>query len=132
VAPTWATYSDDNYGFAFNYPSDLTIETQAAPFQVLIFTEPEAPFYFRATRDYLPNEIVYFLDTAATGQRKIGEYTWTTYYLPNGYGDAVGFTPPLYALRTEVGNVLYSALFFNQDSTSELQDQILSTFRVLE
>ena len=99
---------------------------------MLVYTDPENPFYFRASRDYLPNDALYLLDTSPTGTQTLGQYTWQTYSLPDGYGDALGFSPPIYALQLEVNSVLYAVLFYNQDSATDLQLRILSTFRVIE
>ena len=129
----WVTYSDVTYGFEFDTPAGLPVHTQTdGPFQVLVYTDPENPFYFRASRDYLPNDALYLLDTSPTGTQTLGQYTWQTYSLPDGYGDALGFSPPIYALQLEVNSVLYAVLFYNQDSATDLQLRILSTFRVIE
>jgi len=129
----WFTYFDEVYNFEFEHPIDVQIETQSVGgFQVLVYTDPENPFYIRATRDFLPGSLLYFLDTEPIGQRILGSNTWQAFHLPDGYGDAVGTSPPIYALQLEQGGVLYSATFYHQSTTTDLQDQILSTFRVLD
>lgn len=128
---TWNTYFNEDYGFSFDYPQDVILDVQTdGPFQVVVYDDPEAPFYVRATRDYLPNELLYFLDAPSTAATTIGDYQWQIYVLPNGYGDAVGTSPPIYALRMERDSVLYSVVFFQQDSLTEPQLRILSTFKV--
>ncbi len=126
---TWKTYANEDFGFSFAYPPEIPLEVQTdGPFQVVVHDDPRQPFYVRATRDYLPNDLLYFLDTPSTGAITIGDNQWKTYALPNGYGDAVGTTPPIYALQMEVDSVLYAVVFFEQDSLNELQLRILSTF----
>jgi hypothetical protein len=128
---TWNTYVNEDYGFSFDYPQEVLLDVQTeGPFQVVVHDDPEAPFYVRATRDYLPNELLYFLEAPSTGATTIGDYQWQVHVLPNGYGDAVGTSPPIYALRMERNSVLYSVVFFEQDSLTELQLRILSTFKV--
>jgi hypothetical protein len=61
-----------------------------------------------------------------------GPYVWLTYNLPDGYADATGVSQPIYALQMQAEDVLYSVVFYNQDSLTEVQGQILSTFRLLE
>ena len=129
----WVTYSNEAYRFEFDVPAGIPVRTQTeGPFQVLVYTDPENPFYVRASRDYLPSDALYLLDTSPTGTQTLGGYTWQTYSLPNGYGDAIGFSPPIYALQLEVNSVLYAVLFFDQDSATDLQMRILSTFHVIE
>jgi hypothetical protein len=130
---TWLKYSNEDYGFELDHPVEVHLQAQSdGPFQILVYTEPDSPFYLRATRDYLPADVDYLLDTPATGSQTIGRYTWKTYSLPNGYGDAIGFSPPIYALQLENNAILYSVLFYHQDSLTDLQSQILSTFHVLD
>jgi hypothetical protein len=127
----WATYLNEDFSFAFDHPQEVLVDPQTdGPFQVVIYADPERPFYIRATRDYLPSEVLYFLETPASGAITIGGYRWQTHLLPNGYGDAVGTSPPIYALRMEISSVLYSVIFFHQDALNELQLRILSTFRI--
>ena len=126
------TYANEYYNFAVDYPSDVNIYVQSdGPFQLIVYTDPKNPFYIRATKDFLPSDVAYFLDTSPIAETKYGTYVWQTYYLPNGYGDAVGFSPPIYALQMQTGDVLYTIVIFNQDSLTELQAHILSTFRIL-
>ena len=132
-APPWKAYSNEDFKFAFDHPEEVEVLVETdGPFQVLVYTDPQAPFYVRATREYLPGDVSYLLDTPSTGQRKYGPYSWDVFELPNGYGDAMGFTPPIFALQMEAGDVLYSLLFYGQGTTTELQDRIVSTFRVLD
>jgi len=131
-AAPFTTYTDEYYNFAVDYPSDVEVSVQSeGPFQLLVYTDPENPFYIRATRDFLPGYVAYFLDTSPIAETAYGAYVWQTYHLPNGYGDAIGFSPPIYALQMQAGDVLYTIVFFNQDSLTELQAHILSTFRIL-
>jgi hypothetical protein len=128
----FTTYTNENYNFAIDYPSEVEVSVQSeGPFQLLVYTDPENPFYIRATRDFLPGDAAYFLDTSPIAETTYGTYVWQTYHLPNGYGDAISFSPPMYALQMQAGDVLYTIVFFNQDSLTEWQAHILSTFRVL-
>lgn len=127
---SWNTYVSENFAFSFAYPQDVSIEIQTdGPFQVVIFDDPDQPIYVRATWDYSPNDLLYFLDTPSNATTDIGDYQWQIYRLPDGYGDAVGTSPPVYALQMEVDSVLYAVVFFNQDALTSLQHRILSTFK---
>jgi len=128
---SWNTYFNEDFGFSLSYPQEILLEVQTdGPFQVVVHDDPKRPFYVRATRDYLPNDSLYFLEAPSTATITIGDYQWQTHVLPNGYGDAVGTSPPIFALQMEVDSVLYSVVFFEQDSLNELQFRILSTFRI--
>jgi len=130
---TWNTYLNEDFGFSFAHPQEVVLEVQTdGPFQVVVHDNPEGPFYFRATRDYLPDDALYYLEAPSTGAITLGDYQWQVHVLPDGYGDAIGTSPPIYALRMEVGSILYSVVFFDQDSLTGLQTRILSTFRVAD
>jgi hypothetical protein len=130
----WLTYRNAEYGFALDYPSNMTLETQSD--QVILSTVPDSPWYsrwyLRAERNYTPADALYFLDMTSNGQTTTGQTTWTTYYLPEGYCDGPSCSPPIYALRAEFDHTLYTAFFYNQSSLTELQTRVLSTFRLLE
>ena len=132
ATPSLATYTDIEYGFAFDYPAQVEVRVEEKPFQILVYTESTNPFYIRATRDFSPGDATYFLDTSSTGELAYGPYVWLTYYLPDGYADATGVSQPIYALQMKAEDVLYSVVSYNQDSLTEAQGQILSTFRLLE
>lgn len=125
------SYLNEDYAFAFDYRTDVTIEVSEKPFEVRVSAGAANPFSISATRDYLAGDVTYFLDTAPSGQRVLGEYTWQAYELPEGYCDGSGCSSPIYALQMEAGQVLYKVVFHDQATTLPLQEQILSTFRVL-
>ena len=122
------------YGFALDYPTKMTLETQ--PQQIVLSTDADSPWdsrwYLRTERNYTSADALYFLDTPSNGQITTGQTTWTTYYLPEGYCDGPSCSPPIFALRVEFDQTLYTAFFYNQSSLTELQTQVLSTFRVLK
>ena len=121
------------YGFAIDYPTKMILEAQ--PQQIVLSTDTDSPWdsrwYLRAERDYTPADALYILDTPSNGQITTGQTTWTTYYLPEGYCDGPSCSPPIFALRAEFDQTLYTAFFYNQSSLTELQTQVFSTFRVL-
>ncbi len=98
--------------------------------QVRVHAGTNEPFQVTGTRDYLPGDVLYYLDTPSSGEREIGENVWSEFVLPNGYCDAVGCSPPIYALQMESGHVLYRVIFTSQNTTTEFQEQILSTFKI--
>ena len=130
----WSTYLNAEYGFALDYPTKMTLETQ--PQQIVLSTDADSPWdsrwYLRTERNYTSADALYFLDTPSNGQITTGQTTWTTYYLPEGYCDGPSCSPPIFALRVEFDQTLYTASFYNQSSLTELQTQVLSTFRVLK
>ena len=126
-------YENATYNFAFEYPAGIVITEEAkGPFQVQIHAEPESPFQIRARKEYSVNEPKYFLDTAPNGQITLGEITWHTFQLPDGYQDATGKSLPIYALQTELDSILYTVVIYNQDALTPVQINILSTFRVID
>jgi hypothetical protein len=68
VAPSFATYTNVEYGFEFDYPAQVEVRVEEKPFQLLVYAESANPFYIRATRDFLPGDATYFLDTSSTGE----------------------------------------------------------------
>jgi hypothetical protein len=129
--PVWVTFTNEEYGYQFEYPAGVKVElTNKDGGQVSIDPGAGDPFQVTATREYLPGDALYYLDTPSSGERKIGENVWSEYRLPDGYCDGVGCSPPIYALRMEARDVLYTVTFASQDTITELQDQILSTFIV--
>lgn len=130
ISPTWASYIGPS--FAFDYPPRIPV--RSAPGQALIYTEPGAAFILsaRGAGSVAGDNLLYFLDMPANGSQPLGQYTWTTYYLPQGYCDGPSCTAPIYALQMELGLHLYSAVFYGQASLSDLQAMILSTFRALD
>jgi hypothetical protein len=122
------------YGFALEYPPNMSLEVQSD--RIILSPDPDSSlysrWYLRSERDYTPMVALYFFDTPSDGQTTTGQTTWTTYHLPEGYCDGPGCSPPIYALRAEFDDVLYTVIFYNQSSLTELQAQMLSTFRLLE
>ena len=124
-------YRNENFKFVFVYPTDVTIQVYEAPFEVRVSTGPADTFSISATLDYLPGDVLYFLDTEPSEQRVLGYNTWQTYELPNGYCDGPECSSSIYALQMEVGQVLYKVVFYNQMSMTPIQEQILSTLQIL-
>lgn len=124
-------YRNEQYAFAFDYPNDVRIEVSEKPFEVLVSTDTANPFSISTTRDYLPGDVIYFLDTAPGEQQTLGGHTRQTYELPGGYCDGTACSSPVYALQMEAGQNLYKVVFYNQATMTPLQEQILSSFQVL-
>jgi len=136
VNPTanWKTYTNNEYKLTFKYPAGFTIEENLVStgnyLQVIVNKNQEDSFVIKASKDYLPGDVTYFLGTEATGQETIGTKVWKTYYLPNGYGDGTeSSTAPIYTLQVEVNKVLYTAVFGDQSSTTPIQEQVLTTLQ---
>jgi len=131
VGPAWISYKNPEYGYEFKYPTEARVEVTIEDVgQVKVHTAMDDPFQIVVRGEYLPGEVLYYLDTAAVGERTIGENTWSEYVLPDGYCDAPVCSPPLYALQMEAGNILFTITFYSQKTTTELQEEILATFRV--
>jgi hypothetical protein len=130
----WLTYTKTEYGFALDYPANMILEPQSQ--QIVLSPDADSPWdsrwYLRIEQNYTPADALYFLDTPSNGQVTTGQTTWTTYYLPEGYCDGPGCSPPIFALRAEFDHTLYTAFFYNQSSLTELQTQVFSTFRLLQ
>lgn len=131
VEPAWITYTNQEYGYEFKYPTEARVEvTLKDASQVKVHVGAGEPFQVIVRIDYSPADALYYLDTAAIGERKIGENTWSEYLLPDGYCDAVGCSEPIYSLQMEWGDILYTATFRSQETTTELQEEILATFKI--
>lgn len=129
--PVWVTFTNEEYGYQFEYPAGVKVEiTNKDAGQVRVDAGAGDPFQVTATREYSPGDALYYLDTQAVGERRIGKNLWSEYSLPDGYCDAVGCSPPLYALQMESAGVLYTVTFYSQETTTEQQEKILSTFRI--
>ncbi len=131
VEPAWITFTNQEYGYEFKYPGEARVEVVLEDAsQVKVHIETDHPFQMTVRVDYSAAEVFYYLDTEASGQRTIGENVWFEFILPDGYCDAIGCSEPIYALQMEWGEVLYTATFQSQETTTELQEEILSTFRI--
>jgi hypothetical protein len=129
--PAWITFTNQEYGYEFRYPSEARVEvTLKDASQVKVHIETDHPFQMTVKADYSPSDVFYYLDTEASGQRTIGKNVWFEFILPDGYCDAIGCSEPIYALQLEWGDVLYTATFQSQETTTELQEEILATFRI--
>ena len=131
VKPAWITFKNQEYGYEFRYPSaarvDVTLKDAS---QVEVQIGPGDPFQVTGTLEYTSADMLYYLDTPSIGERTIGENIWSEFALPDGYCDATGCSSPMYALRMESGNILFTVIFFSQKTTTELQEEILATFKI--
>lgn len=132
---SWETYTNIFGQFSIKYPKEFVVKEDKLPNSQEIFFERQADYFIiDVSKKYLPGEVEYYLDTNSTGEQQIGGAAWKTYYLPNGYGDGPGKTPPILAFQREEKNILYSIQFYKVSSSrlTELQKQILSTFKFLD
>jgi hypothetical protein len=131
VEPAWITFKNQEYGYEFRYPSEARVDVvlQDAS-QVKVQIEPGDPFEVMVTLQYTPADVLYYLDTPPSGERTIGENIWSEFLLPDGYCDATSCSTPIYALKMEAGNILFTVIFHSQKTTTELQEEILATFKI--
>lgn len=131
VEPAWITFTNQEYGYEFKYPSEARVDVLLKDAsQVKVHIETDHPFQMTVSIDHAPNDVFYYLDTAANDERQIGENVWFEFILPDAYCDAVSCSAPIYALQMEWDGVLYTAIFHSQESTTELQEEILATFKI--
>ena len=131
VEPAWITFTNQEYGYEFKYPSEARVEVVLEDAsQVKVHIETDHPFEMTVSVDHSPTDVFYYLDTQANDERKIGENVWFEFILPDGYCDAIGCSAPIYALQMEWEDVLYTATFHSQETTTELQEEILATFKI--
>ncbi len=131
VGPAWITFTNQAYGYEFKYPNEARVEVALKDAsQVKVHIETDHPFEMTVSMDHSPTDVFYYLDTKANDERRIGENVWFEFILPDGYCDATGCTKPIYALQMEWGDVLYTATFRSQKTTTALQEQILATFKI--
>jgi len=98
--------------------------------QVKVQIEPGDPFEVMVTLQYTSADVLYYLDRPSSGERTIGENIWSEFLLTDGYCDATGCSRPIYALKMEAGNILFTVIFHSQKTTTELQEEILATFKI--
>ena len=129
VEPAWITFKNQEYGYEFRYPSEARVDVilQDAS-QVKVQIEPAKPFEVMVTLQYTPADVLYYLDAPSSGERSIGENVWSEFLLPDGYCDAC--SRPIYALKMEAGNILFTVIFHSQETITELQEKILATFKI--
>lgn len=131
VEPAWLTFTNQEYGYEFKYPGEVRVEVMPEDAsQVKVHIETDLPFEMTVRVDHSPNDVFYYHDTAANDERTIGENVWFEFIVPDGYCDAIGCSAPIYALQMEWGDILYTATFRAQETTTELQEEILATFKV--
>jgi len=135
LVANWETYTNTNYDFSFKYSPTMVLEEifpEDDRMYISINKNRLDSFTIEASRDYLPGDVESFLDTSSNGERTINSEIWKTYLLPEGYGDGPeSSNEPIYALRLEKNNILYSIIFYNKEKTTDQQDLILSTFKFL-
>ncbi|MDQ3007047.1 MAG: hypothetical protein M3R47_16900 [Chloroflexota bacterium] len=131
VEPAWITFKNQEYGYEFRYPSEARVDVLLEDAsQVKVQIEPANPFDVMVTLQYTAADVFYHLDTPSSGERTIGENIWSEFLLPDGYCDATGCSTPIYALKMEAGNILFTVIFHSQKTTTELQEEILATFKI--
>jgi hypothetical protein len=131
VEPAWITFKNQEYGYEFRYPSEARVDVLLEDAsQVKVQIEPGDPFEVMVTLQYTSADALYYLDTPPSGERTIRENIWSEFLLPDGYCDAAGCSSPIYALQMESGNILFTVTFYSQKTTTELQEEILATFKI--
>ena len=128
----WITYIKEPYHYSFDYPKNMLVEVMKNdPKTVRVHAGSGEPFHISTLTEYSPGDAAYFLDTEAAGQRRIGEFTWQVYLLPDGYCDGPNCSPPIYGLQMEANQVLYRITIYSQDNPTPLQEAILATLRII-
>ena len=131
MEPAWITFKNQEYGYEFRYPSEARVDvTLKDASQVKVQIEPGDPFEVIVTLQYTSADMLYYLDRPSSGERSIGENIWSEFLLKDGYCDAAGCSKPIYALKMEAGNILFTVIFHSQKTTTELQEDILATFKI--
>jgi hypothetical protein len=128
----WSTFINEIYHYAFDYPNSAVIEVMDKDTNTIrIQTGIGETFLLNARAEYQPGDVTYFLDTASIGQRQIGNFIWLEYVLPDGYCDGSECSPPIYGLQMEHSDTLYRITIYSLETTTEIQDAILATFRII-
>jgi hypothetical protein len=131
VKPAWITFKNQEYGYEFRYPSEARVDVALKDAsQVRVQIGPSDPFEVNVTLQYTSVDLLYYLDTPTSGERTIGENIWSEFLLTDGYCDATGCSAPIYALKMDSGNILFTVTFYSQKTTTELQEEILATFKI--
>ncbi len=131
----WETYTNNKFKLTFMYPKTLAFEEYLVSdnqLQAIFNKNQPINFIIGADLDYKPENVTYLLDQKPNGTKTINNNTWNTYYSSSGYGDAGGYSAPYFGLQIEMNHVLYSAIFYNQDTIDPIQEQILSTFKFID
>jgi hypothetical protein len=129
----WKTYSNTALGFEIKYPSTVLIEKELNDQnnRVTIFKGGNLNFevMLRKNPDNISLDKYYFMDAPIKEKTIMGGISANFYEMPTGYCDGPSCSEPFIAVVTEKGSDLYHLTFFGDIKLSEVENQILSTFK---
>ena len=138
VNPTanWKTYTNSSLGFELKYPPSIQIESESNDQynKAVIFKGGNVHFevMLRKNSGNITLDNYYFMDAPISRKTTLAGLLANIYEVPNGYCDGPSCSEPYAAIVTEKDLDLYHISFFGDIQFSEVENQILSTFKFLE
>ncbi len=133
LTDSWKLYQNNQYNFEFKYPETYTIEVvpvaTSGYTQIILNKSETESMTIKLTDDFTQSQITSFLDTSPIGEAEFGDYTYYKFSLPNGYGNSPeNINSPIEGFQTNQNDILLTVAIFGSGLT-EIQAQILSTFK---
>lgn len=130
----WKEYKRDSYNFSFRYPEGVILEDKSTGdiTQVILAAQEFRETIISARKD---KQSIYYLDTPPFGEVVFGTLTGKKYFLPEGYCDGPSCSSPILAAVVYNKGFRYVFSVFvekNSNSFTDLENQILSTFKILD
>ncbi len=116
---SWILYTNSKYKFSLKHPMEVSVleENLLGNFDLVFNKGAKNPFIIEV-------EVKGKIPTGSTGERKIGDVTWSEYLLP-----ATKTTPSIYSLVTLNGDNLYKIVGLYSKDLDPTTFQILTTFK---
>lgn len=136
VDPTanWETYTNTKLGFEIKHPTSVKIskEFNDQYNRATEFTGKDTKFSIMLRSGYgIDIKNYFFMDAPISGTTSLAGNPANIYKMPNGYCDGPSCSDPYIAVVTVNGPDLYHLSFFGDDKLSDIEKQILSTFKFI-
>ncbi len=129
----WKTYKNSVLGFELKYPPTVQVDKELNDQynRVIIFKGENLHFevMLRKNPGNITLDKYYFMDSPIKRKTTLAGNSANVYEMPQGYCDGPGCSEPYIAIVTEKGPDLYHLSFFGDIQLSEVENQILSTFK---
>ena len=127
----WITYTNHEYGYAFDYPGVVRLEISPGNAQqVIVHVEPNQPFELNVTPQYSFADLQTYLGNSAHGQKAIGPHNWSEFVVPAiNCQELPCSNQQHYVLRMESQGLLFTVTFKGGQLTA-LQTEILASLTI--